>query len=209
MSIRRWFRRTPKEYPQQQAREQLAEPPLFTVTETQNPSDSDIEHAIAVLCDTVDRTLPLNPAYVRPVLVEGERHLIRVWSHDQLVGAAVVVRDGSQENRMSHNRVSSHIVGYLGKRYRSLDLIAVDPNYRRQGVGELLLRSAEVVAHRQGARFLTLIVKHDSEAVAFFQEAGYDVLELGVPLVVQSSSGAPVGMPLEPPHCWGVKQLIG
>jgi ribosomal protein S18 acetylase RimI-like enzyme len=60
--------------------------------------------------------------------------------------------------------------GWRGNMYR----LAVDPAYRRRGIGLALVRAGERRLRARGARRITALVAHeDSDAVALWAAAGY------------------------------------
>lgn len=90
------------------------------------------------------------------------------------------------ENRVAHflvAEVDGRAVGYIGifVVYESSDIsnIAVFPEYRRHGVGKLLLRGACDVAKRNGAESISLEVRPSNEgAIALYNSLGFEEIGL-------------------------------
>ena len=60
--------------------------------------------------------------------------------------------------------------GWRGNMYR----LAVDPSYRRRGIGEELVRRVEASLRDLGAvRITSLVLEHERHAVAFWEDQGY------------------------------------
>lgn len=80
--------------------------------------------------------------------------------------------------------LGGHIAGYanVGRRTRiasnshvfALRAIVVHPNFRRQGIGRQLLRSAEILAQTRGARKISIaVLSTNFQAIKFYCNQGY------------------------------------
>jgi ribosomal protein S18 acetylase RimI-like enzyme len=76
------------------------------------------------------------------------------------------------------------IVGFVGTRsgplyeddglYGQIMALAVAPNHQRRGIGRVLLRSAESMLAKRGARILVVTSgNHRADAHAFYENCGY------------------------------------
>src|SRR5438132_1395304 len=80
---------------------------------------------------------------------------------------------------MPERKMSPPSRRYLASRVkpRVIARLAVDPQARRQGIAKALVRAAESVLWRRGARRMSVLVeRHEAHAVAFWDslaEAGY------------------------------------
>jgi len=87
-------------------------------------------------------------------LENGEQVILGCQSGEQLLGVIVVTHDGRK--------------GWLNR-------LAVDPAYRRQGIGITLIAAAEEHLQNQGIRvFAALIYADNRPSVATFDRAGYE-----------------------------------
>ena len=90
------------------------------------------------------------------------------------------------DNRTAHFIVAEFngvVVGYIGVFvvYESCDIsnIAVFPEYRRQGIGRLLLEGACDVAQKGGAESISLEVRPSNEgAIALYRSVGFEEVGL-------------------------------
>lgn len=92
--------------------------------------------------------------------------LLRLVEHDR---GALLVADATDRKV-----VGSVIAGWDGWR-GSIYRLAVDPAYRRRGLGRSLLREAERrVAVLGGRRLQAIVVETDVRAIGFWRASGWD-----------------------------------
>lgn len=71
--------------------------------------------------------------------------------------------------------IGTVLAGYDGHR-GWLYSVAVDPQHRRQGIGEALVKHAEAALHKLGCLKINLqVVSTNSEIVPFYESLGYSV----------------------------------
>jgi ribosomal protein S18 acetylase RimI-like enzyme len=93
-----------------------------------------------------------------------------------------LLADGNYQTLVAS--VADVVVGFVGTRigrfyegdglYGQIMALAVEPDHRRQGIGQLLLRSAESSLVSRGVQ--TLVVNsgdHRADAHAFYERCGY------------------------------------
>jgi ribosomal protein S18 acetylase RimI-like enzyme len=72
--------------------------------------------------------------------------------------------------------IASVMVGYEGHR-GTINYLAVDPDYRRRGLGRILMHEAERVLKEVGCPKINLFVRSsNTSVVAFYQSLGYSVM---------------------------------
>jgi GNAT superfamily N-acetyltransferase len=83
----------------------------------------------------------------------GVQHIIGLLHDSRLVGAIVATHDGRK--------------GWLNR-------LAIDPRYRRQGLGRLLIAAAEEWLSSQGLDIWAVLIEEDSQpSLELFQSQGY------------------------------------
>ncbi len=96
----------------------------------------------------------------------------------------------------SNGEVVGFAIAYRGRSKAYIDYLAVDPRYRRLGIGSRLLRELEVLLASEGAEEVGLSVKDNNmQALQFYIKNGYVVK--GVVLVLSAKVGDIVDGPLD------------
>ncbi len=88
--------------------------------------------------------------------------------HDHHRDLLIVLRDAS-------NTIVGGLVGGTYYGYLHVDILWVDEEHRREGLGERLLLSAEQEAIRRGCRYAHLDT-HGFQALGFYQKRGYEIV---------------------------------
>jgi GNAT superfamily N-acetyltransferase len=80
--------------------------------------------------------------------------VLGIWDCDRLVGVVLTTHDGRK--------------GWINR-------LAVHPDYRRQGLGRLLIEAAEQVLHDQGLSIIAALIEDANTASrTLFEQAGYE-----------------------------------
>ncbi len=86
-------------------------------------------------------------------LARGTQTVLGVRDGDHLVGVVLATHDGRK--------------GWL-------NCLAVDPEYRRQGIAQCLIAEAEQVLYSQGMQIIAALIEGENSAsLALFEQAGY------------------------------------
>ncbi len=125
---------------------------------------------------------------IRPFAKSDEVAVIRLWERCELtrpwndphrdIRRKLAVRpDLFLVGAISGEVVGSVMVGYDGHR-GWINYLAVDPDYRKRGLGRLLMAEAELRLLREGCPKVNLQVRATNpEVVAFYRGLGYQVEE--------------------------------
>ncbi len=125
---------------------------------------------------------------IRPFKKSDEAAMIRLWERCELtrpwndphrdIRRKLAVRpDLFLVGAISGEVVGSVMVGYDGHR-GWINYLAVDPDYRKRGLGRLLMAEAELRLLREGCPKVNLQVRATNpEVVAFYRGLGYQVEE--------------------------------
>jgi len=124
--------------------------------------------------------IQLTPAdYMRMVKLWQRANLpIRLGGRDsqdafaqQLASGVQIILAYQQEGKLIGVIVVTH-----DSRKGWLNRLAVDPGWRRQGIGLRLIREAEDYLHNQGIQVIAVLINSDNErSTATFQQAGYNL----------------------------------
>lgn len=80
----------------------------------------------------------------------------------------------------------------------SWEIVTISTSVRERGVGTALLRGAEEIARRKGARRLWLITTNDNTvALRFYQRRGFDLVALHRHAVTRARADLKPSIPLE------------
>jgi ribosomal protein S18 acetylase RimI-like enzyme len=83
----------------------------------------------------------------------GIQRALGVWNGDYLIGVVVTTHDSRK--------------GWINR-------LAVHPDYRRQGIAQLLIVEAERVLNEQGMQIIVALIEEGNDAsLALFQHVGY------------------------------------
>ncbi|HEX3049288.1 MAG TPA: GNAT family N-acetyltransferase [Aggregatilineaceae bacterium] len=86
----------------------------------------------------------------------GTQTVLGVWDGDCLVAVVVATHDGRK--------------GWINR-------LAVRPDYRRQGLGQLVVDAAETALQKQGMQIIAALIEDSNSAsLALFEQAGYTEL---------------------------------
>lgn len=116
----------------------------------------DLERVLELwgVARTAHAVTPDTPQALGRLLARDPEALLVAEIEGRIVGALVAAFDG-----------------WRGGMYR----LAVEPEWRRRGIGVTLIREGERRAREAGARRITaLVATEDAEARAFWEAAGYD-----------------------------------
>ena len=123
---------------------------------------------------------------IRPFQTEDESPLIDLWRrcelirpnndpHKDIQRKLRVRPDLFLVGLVDGKIVASVMAGYEGHR-GWLNYVAVDPNFRRRGVGRALLAEAERLLRQAGCPKINLQVRSTNKpAIDFYRSVGYDV----------------------------------
>ena len=111
---------------------------------------------------------PKGPArskeYIRSIITDENAALLVAQGEEHIVGLVKV-----------SVRQAPDVPIMVARRYATIDTLVVRREYRRLGVGRVLMQSAERWAQERGASQLELTVwEFNAAAIAFYQELGYD-----------------------------------
>ncbi|MEM8781550.1 MAG: GNAT family acetyltransferase [Planctomycetota bacterium] len=135
----------------------------------------------------------MDKAHVRLFASSDEADLIRLWTRCELTTPAndpadAIARkvrhdrDGLLVAEVQNGLVGSVMIGYEGRR-GWINYLAVDPSWRRRGLGRMLMETAESRLNAQGCPKINLQVRSSNQSViAFYAELGYavdDCISLG------------------------------
>jgi len=86
----------------------------------------------------------------------GTQTVLGIWDKNSLIGVVVATHDGRK--------------GWINR-------LAVHPDYRRQGLGQLLVGAAEATLQDQGMQIIAALIEDWNRAsLALFEHAGYTEL---------------------------------
>lgn len=134
--------------------------------------------------DFISRLLDTLTAKIRPM---EEQDVSQIAELEKLCFSAPWSKNAileELENSNAHFLVAQSakkVLGYIGVHEvcgeAYIDNIAVQPNYRRLGIGEKLLSTAQKNAFGRGCEFITLEVrKSNEEAISLYKKLGYEIV---------------------------------
>ena len=90
---------------------------------------------------------------LQKVIDQGLETFLGIYENNRLIGVILATHDGRK--------------GWLNR-------LAVDPDYRGQGLGRRLIRQAEDFIHRQGIEIIAVLIEPDNPvSLSLFQKCGY------------------------------------
>lgn len=186
--------------------ESVKQPFKVNVTEVQTLRDDDFEQAKRLFSVIEDPTaagainqIPFSCRKAGGVLYFAER--------DGAPIAAAQLNLNYEEIQKATLAGLQRTARFMNQRYRMIELIAVDPDYRRQGIASILLAAVERSAARRGVMYLTAVVEEDAHSIHFFKERGYQVLEPGEPMRVSVAPDPAIAFAIIPRYRWLVKRI--
>lgn len=125
----------------------------------QQANESQIHEIASLSKNFIEHDLQwtYTPARIRKILRDPTKNIIVALRQNTLLGFAIMSYDNFQAN---------------------LDLIAVKPDYRREGIGDYLVEWLEAAAVAAGITFVYVQVRQSNKiAVGFYKQRGYQIIE--------------------------------
>lgn len=124
----------------------------------------ELAHHSALLPERFQLTDPVMPRqWLMNLLAQPRKTLLVAKVEGQVVGLILLVESVSQDDPI-----------YRPRRYLYVDELAVLAEFRRQGIGQLLMEAAEELAADQGIPTIELNVwEANPRALAFYERLGY------------------------------------